>query len=153
MSKLTNLCYLTTWFAIVVMASSAFSASAQDLLPRGSHPLALDTPHFPDRMHAFVWRNWQLVDPGRLAKVLGTTPENVTRIATSMGLPAATFVEPHMLDRGYISLVRRNWHLLPYDQLLQLLLESFHLPVVGFVIVPEAVEEPVNHQYLELGSE
>jgi len=32
-----------------------------DGLPRGSSPAALAFEHFPDRLHAFVWRNWELV--------------------------------------------------------------------------------------------
>ncbi|MCH2114825.1 MAG: hypothetical protein MK171_07950 [Pirellulales bacterium] len=90
-------------------------------LPVGSQPESLQTPHFPDRLHALVWRNWQLVEPSHLAAVVGTKTENITRIATSMGLPAAPPVEPHMLTRGSITIIRRNWHLLSYDQLLLLL--------------------------------
>ena len=29
-------------------------------------------------------------------------------------------MSPHWRRRGYITLVRRNWHLLPYEQLLML---------------------------------
>ena len=34
-------------------------------LPVGAHPPAVGTPHFPDRLHAFVWRNWGLVQTDR----------------------------------------------------------------------------------------
>ena len=102
--------------------STSLGASlAKESLPVGSQPKALDTPHFPDRLHAFVWRNWQLVEPNRLAEVVGTSTENIIAIAASMGLSVAAPVEPWMRERGYITIVRRNWHLLPYDQLLQLL--------------------------------
>jgi hypothetical protein len=37
-----------------------------------------------------------------------------------MGLPSAAVVPPKMKGRGYITLIRRNWHLSPYDQLLEL---------------------------------
>ena len=94
---------------------------AAETLPVGSHPPALDYPHFPDRVHAVVWRNWQLVPPGRIAAVLGTSAANVRELAVSMGLPAAGEVPERMGDRGYITVVRRNWHLLPYEQLLVLL--------------------------------
>src|SRR5579884_4445528 len=30
-------------------------------LPVGSAPAPVALPHFPDRLHAFVWRNWPLV--------------------------------------------------------------------------------------------
>jgi hypothetical protein len=90
-------------------------------LPAGNAPAALEFTHFPDRLHAFVWRNWGLVEPDRLAKVLGTSPENVEALAASMGLPARPAVEPEWRTRGYITVIRRNWHLLPYEQLLTLL--------------------------------
>lgn len=99
----------------------AFGARAGDSLPVGSHPDALESPHFPNRLHAFVWRNWQLAETQRLAHVLGTTPANVAAIAHSMGLPAGHDEQSLMSKRGYITLIRRNWHLLPYDQLLTLL--------------------------------
>src|ERR671912_75977 len=90
-------------------------------LPVGSNPPALEFPHFPSRLHAFVWRNWNLVDTPRLAKVLETTPENVRAVAKSMDLPAERPVPAAYRDRLYLSVIRRNWHLLPYEQLLTLL--------------------------------
>jgi hypothetical protein len=99
----------------------AFAASAAEPLPEGNAPPALEFPHFPDRVHAFVWRNWGLVEPARLAKMLDTSEANVAAVAVSMGLPAHPDVEPQWKSRGYITVIRRNWHLLPYDQLLTLL--------------------------------
>jgi hypothetical protein len=93
-------------------------------LPVGSYPNALDTPDFPSRLFAFVWRNWELVEPERLAKVVRTTSENIFYVATSMGLTASPQVSPEWTTRGYITLIRRNWHILPYDQLLVLLDKS-----------------------------
>lgn len=90
-------------------------------LPRQSDRAPVPTPHFPDALHAVVWRNWQLVEPARLAKVLGTDAAKVQDIAVSMGLPRYTVVPAQMKERGYITLVRRNWHLLPLEQIMQLL--------------------------------
>src|SRR5690606_3336487 len=42
-------------------------------------------------------------------------------LAESMGLPPAQPIPEEQLTRGYITLIRRNWHLLPYEQLLELL--------------------------------
>ena len=111
----------TLCLAILFVIYSQLSARADESLPVGSHPAALETPHFPNRLHTFVWRNWQLVEPDLLAKVVGTSTDNIVQIATSMGLPSTGPVQPQMRERGYITIVRRNWHLLPYDQLLQLL--------------------------------
>ena len=106
--------------SICMFASSSLLAAEADL-PVGAHPAALSFPHFPDRVHAFVWRNWSLVEAKRLAEVLNTPVENVVTIATSMGLPKSQALSPATITRAYITILRRNWHLLPYEQLLQLL--------------------------------
>ena len=107
--------------AVWLVMLSPLCTRAEEFLPVGSQPNALETPHFPDRLHAFVWRNWQLVDADLLAKVLGTTTDKVEAIAHSMGLLASDGERSQMRERGYITLIRRNWHLLPYDQLLTLM--------------------------------
>ena len=56
-----------------------------------------------------------------LAKILETSVDNVNALAASIGLPSAATISPEMRTRSYIALIRRNCHLLPYDQLLELL--------------------------------
>ncbi|MCA9417024.1 MAG: hypothetical protein KC917_12165, partial [Candidatus Omnitrophica bacterium] len=90
-------------------------------LPVGDSPDPISAPYFPDRVHEFIWRNWEAVPAEKLAKILGATVEQITEIAVSMGLPEKPEVPSRMLERGYVGLIRRNWHLLPYDQLLELL--------------------------------
>ncbi|MDM8006510.1 MAG: alpha-amylase family protein [Phycisphaerae bacterium] len=94
---------------------------AESLLPTGASPKPLDAPHFPDRLHTFVWRNWESADLSDMARVLGTTQDKVREIGESMGLPPQVPISDLQRQRGYISLIRRNWHLLNYDQLLALL--------------------------------
>ncbi|MEN8230350.1 MAG: hypothetical protein ABFS38_19465 [Bacteroidota bacterium] len=77
--------------------------------------------YFPSRMHAFIWRNWESVSLDRMAKVLDTTTENVRKTGRSMGLPPYVEPGPVFEQRGYISLIRRNWHLLSYNQIVTLL--------------------------------
>lgn len=96
-------------------------AASLDVLPEGTAPAPIVSRHFPDRVHEFVWRNWNVVEPAKLAAILGTSVDNVHALAASMGLPPAAAIPPEMKTRGYITLIRRNWHLLPYDQLLELL--------------------------------
>ena len=105
--------------AALLSCGTAFTLAAETVLPEGSAPAAIVRRHFPSRQYEFVWRNWNAVEPGRLAKILGTTEENVCELAASMGLPSAKVV-PEMRTRGYITLLRGNWHLLPYPQLLEL---------------------------------
>ncbi len=106
--------------ALIVVAVLAGWCTA-DELPMGSAPAPIPLPHFPNRLHAFVWRNWEMVSLERMADVLETTPEKVRDIGLSMGLPPHVRPPAEYQQRGYISIIRRNWHLLPYDQLLTLL--------------------------------
>ena len=90
-------------------------------LPEGDAPAPISAPHFPDRLYAFVWRNWTLVPLERMAAVVGATPTEIRALGQSMGLSGPTAVSADQQARSYITVIRRNWHLLPYDQLLQLL--------------------------------
>ena len=72
----------------VCLAFIALPALAQAPLPVGSAPPPVDFPHFPSRVHALVWRNWNLVETERLAGVLETNVKNVRACAASMGLEA-----------------------------------------------------------------
>jgi len=106
----------------MALCGSLVSSSAQPApLPLGEARPAMTSPHFPDRLHEFVWRNWNAVAPAKLAKIVGATEQDIVALAVSMGLPRAATIAPEQRERGYITLIRRNWHLLPYDQLLELL--------------------------------
>lgn len=90
-------------------------------LPVGSAPPPLQFTHFPDRLHAFIWRNWQLVPASRIAETIGARREDVVRIGHSMGLQGPPRISADQWRRSHITIIRRNWHILPYDQLLKLL--------------------------------
>jgi hypothetical protein len=77
--------------------------------------------HFPGRLHAFVWRNWALVPTERLARVVQAEPREIERLGRSMGLGRPPRVTPDQQRRSYLTVIRRNWHLLPYEQLTELL--------------------------------
>jgi len=90
-------------------------------LPKGESPAPLKLPHFPDGLHAFVWRNWPLVPVSRIAAVVGASEADIVRIGQLMGLPPAPRITRDQQRRSYLTVIRRNWHLLPYEQLLALL--------------------------------
>ena len=81
---------------------------------------AIELSHFPTKHQAFIFRAYEYVTAEKIAKVLNTTVENVRRAARDMGLPEYAPGEL-WLNRGYITIIRRMWHILPYDQLLELL--------------------------------
>ncbi len=110
-----------TWFSVVFVKLAGADSALEAVLPQGDAPAPIVSRHFPDRVHEFVWRNWNAVEPAKLARILGATVPEITAVADSMGLPSAGPVPPELKERGYITLIRRNWHLLPYEQLLELL--------------------------------
>lgn len=83
-------------------------------------PPAIVSEYFPDRIHEFVFRNWTVVQPAKLAEVLGCSVKEVLSVAESMGLSAAVVVPREMTERSYTTIIKRNWHLLPLKQLEQL---------------------------------
>ena len=90
-------------------------------LPAGRGGATLEHPHFPTRWQAVVWRNWGLVSSAKLAAVLGCSEAEVVLAAAEMGLAAGPQVDPKWITYGYLTLIRNNWHLLPYGQILELL--------------------------------
>ncbi len=75
---------------------------------------------FPTPQQVFIFRNWGMVDKKRLAYVLETSVENIEKEAARMGLLPQD--DTSIWDeKGYITIIRSNWHLLPYEQLLKLL--------------------------------
>ncbi len=105
------------------LAGLATSAAALPLcdLRAASSPAPIEEPHFPTRLHQFVWRNWELANLDRMAQVVRTTPEMLGEIGRSMGLPQKPLLSPDQLRRIYITAIRQNWHLLPNDQIIELL--------------------------------
>ena len=83
--------------------------------------LAGQQDYFPSRLHKFVFRNWELANLERIAQVAGTSPENISSVGRSMGLPAKIRLTDDQLRRIYITVIRQNWDVLPEEQLIQLL--------------------------------
>lgn len=106
--------------ALARMAPGASSLSVEEL-PKGAAPRPVPFPHFPDRLHAFVWRNWPLVPAERMARVVGAKRADILRLGRAMGLGDPPRITRDQQARSRLSVIRRNWHLLPYDQLLELL--------------------------------
>ncbi len=100
---------------------TATDLEGEVVLPVGDAPKPLPSPHFPSRLHAFVWRNWQLVPASRLAEVVGAKQADILGIGRELGLRKPPRITADQQVRSYITVIRRNWHLLPYEQLLQLL--------------------------------
>src|SRR6266536_3828447 len=100
---------------------TVLAADGSDALPVAAAPAPLDAAWFPSRLHAFIWRNWALVTMDRMAAVLGAKPDDIIRVGRSMGLEPERGLSDDQRGRASLTIIRRNWHLLPYEQLLTLL--------------------------------
>lgn len=81
----------------------------------------LALPHFPTRRQAFIFRNWDMVPAREIARILRTDDGTVCAAAAEMGLPPQTRDLSPWMQKGYITIIRANWHLLSYAQLMDLL--------------------------------
>ena len=76
---------------------------------------------FPTKWQCFIYRNWDMVTPVTMARVLGTDAATVTAAAADLGLAESTANEELWRTRGYVTLIRANWHLLDFSGLCTLL--------------------------------
>jgi len=90
-------------------------------LPTGNAKSPVPLQHFPTVHQAVIWRNWNLVPCSTIASVLHCTEAECEESAAAMGLPPAREVSGDWLKYGYLTIIRNNWHLLNYQQLLQLI--------------------------------
>jgi hypothetical protein len=81
---------------------------------------AIQLLHFPTQQQAFLFRAFEYIPPAKIAAFLGITEEEVLSAAADMGL-ARPCTTNDWLEKGYITIIKRMWHLLPYDQLIRLL--------------------------------
>lgn len=80
----------------------------------------VELAHFPDALYAAVFRLWECVPAARIAYALDLDEGLIQKTAAEMGLPAQK-VNPDWMTRGYITVIRNAWHVLPYENLLRLL--------------------------------
>lgn len=80
----------------------------------------IELSHFPTKMQALVFRMWEMIPAKKLAMVMRTTEENVTKMARDLGLPPQKYLD-NWITKGYITIIKNCWHILPYEQLLELL--------------------------------
>lgn len=90
-------------------------------LPVGNAPAPIEYPYFPTRWQHFIWRNWELIEPEKIASVLKCSRKELFEAVAEMGLNTQPDVLPKWKSHGYLTLIRNNWHLLNYPQLLELL--------------------------------
>lgn len=93
----------------------------QNVLPQISDVKAIHYQYFPTIWQMIVWRNWGYVPVERIAQALNTVSENIRIAAKQMGLNPYEPVNEEWKRRGYLTIIRDNWHICTYEQILILL--------------------------------
>ena len=75
---------------------------------------------FPTGWQTVIFRNYGYVRTERIAAVLGCDEKTIDAEAKRLGLEYIDY-SADFESRGYITVIRSNWYLLPYEQLEQLL--------------------------------
>ena len=75
---------------------------------------------FPTKWQTVIFRNYGLVSLDKIAKVLSCDEQTVQREAERLGLQGVEY-DKNWEVRGYITIIRNNWFLLCYEQLMELL--------------------------------
>lgn len=93
----------------------------KSVLPKVSDIQAITYEYFPTRWQAIVWRNWGYVSVERIAAALSTSCENIREAAAELGLNPDLKADLTWQKRGFLTLIRDNWHLCTYEQIMTLL--------------------------------
>jgi PAS domain-containing protein len=102
---------LAAWLLLVLLTTAGAAEEST----------RVDLEYFPSRLHAFVFRNWDIVPVERIATVLGTNPLQVLKTGKALGLPKPEKISAEMQRRNVELIIRRNWPLVPRAQIEALL--------------------------------
>ena len=80
----------------------------------------LPKSNFPTAWQTVIFRNYGYVSKDKIAKTLRCSEETVVFEAERMGLEGESY-NPIWENKGYITILRNNWWVLPYSQLQTLL--------------------------------
>lgn len=80
----------------------------------------LPTDTFPTKWQSVVFRNYGYVSVDKIAATLACDEATIRKEAERLGLQNIVY-DGNWEKKGYITLIRNNWYLLPYSQLLTLL--------------------------------
>jgi hypothetical protein len=83
--------------------------------------LSAELDYFPSRLHAAIYRNWDIVQHDRLAEVIGTDVATLEKAGKELGLKKVKPLTPEEIRRNVEIVLRRNWPLMPRQQIEQLL--------------------------------
>ncbi|MBR2646622.1 MAG: hypothetical protein IKD47_03600 [Clostridia bacterium] len=78
------------------------------------------TEILPTKWQSVIFRNYGYVSTEKIAQVLGCDVATIEREAARLGLGDVVY-DRVWEERGYITIIRNNWALLPYEQMITLL--------------------------------
>ena len=89
--------------------------------PARGNVLNPDIDYFPSRLHAVVYRNWDIVSHERLGRMLGADAKAIDSVGGQLGLRPVKSPSAEESRRNVEIVLRRNWGILPRTQIEELL--------------------------------
>lgn len=118
---------------IFCFSQSVLLKSEEASLPKVSK-IKLQGEVLPCRWQTVIFRNYGFVSDERLATVLRCDKATIRKEAVRLGLGSVRY-NKDWENKGYITMIRNNWYLLPYDQLQKLL--NFSREKLVFILKEE----------------
>ena len=82
---------------------------------------ALSPAWFPANFQAVIWRNYGIVPKKNIAAALNCTETELKQETAALGLNPEIDANPIWQKRGYLTIIRNNWHIASYEQIMTLL--------------------------------
>ena len=114
MTNIYKKCVMTGLFMVISFLYSCENNTPHHGLPLGENTPALEYDHFPSRLYTFIWRNWNLVAPERMAQTIGCEEFQILEIAESMGLDSPSpILEDYKTQNGQVLTDQLSTYLIP----------------------------------------
>ena len=118
---------------IALLVGSNLVSAQKSALP-AVKTMKLQEEVFPCTWQTVIFRNYGFVSNASIARVLRCDEATVKKEAQRLGLKNVHY-EKTWLEKGYITVIRNNWFLLPYEQIQQLI--GFSEEKLAFVLKEE----------------
>ena len=84
---MSRLLICVAWLWIVISPLAGEGLAGETVLPQGSAPPPIADGYFPNRLYEFVWRNWDLVEPKKLAKIVALRSKTLRQSPSRWACP------------------------------------------------------------------
>ncbi len=91
---MSRLLIFVAWLCVALFPLAGDGLAGETVLPEGSAPPPIVDGYFPNRLYEFVWRNWNLAEPKKLAKIVARRSKTLRRSPSRWACPRSGRYRP-----------------------------------------------------------